>query len=122
MSVTAIPRSNADDGTGGGTPDFAVGVHRLIAVSDEFYDEAATTWMMHGACRRSDPELFFPISVKGRAVGQVNSAKAVCRRCLVQRQCLSYALQTMPEGIWGGTTQEERIVMRARPGATVKLP
>ena len=74
----------------------------------------ATGWMMRGACQGSDPELFFPISVTGRAVEQVNSAKAVCGRCVVREHCLSYALRTMPEGIWGGTTREERIAMRLR--------
>jgi WhiB family redox-sensing transcriptional regulator len=68
--------------------------------------------MVRGACRGADPELFFPISVTGRAVEQVNSAKAICGRCAVRKNCLSYSLRTMPHGIWGGTTREERIAMR----------
>ncbi|HEY4701708.1 MAG TPA: WhiB family transcriptional regulator [Streptosporangiaceae bacterium] len=68
--------------------------------------------MVRGACRGVDPELFFPISARGRAVEQINSAKAVCGRCAVGGTCLSYALRTMPDGIWGGTTREERIAMR----------
>jgi WhiB family redox-sensing transcriptional regulator len=72
--------------------------------------------MAHGACHRSDPELFFPIAVAGTAAEhiQVVYAKAVCSRCEVRRECLSHALRTMPYGIWGGTTREERINMRAR--------
>lgn len=70
--------------------------------------------MTSGACHGADPELFFPISAQGRAVPQINSAKAVCGRCPVSEKCLSFALQTMPDGIWGGTTREERIAMRLR--------
>ena len=70
--------------------------------------------MERGVCHGSDPELFFPISATGRAMPQINLAKAVCGRCAVSEDCLSYALQTMPEGIWGGTTREERIAIRHR--------
>ena len=74
-------------------------------------------WMVRGACRSEDPELFFPISAAGPALAQVSSAKAVCGRCLVQPDCLSYALITRPDGIWGGTTREERwATPPARPG------
>jgi WhiB family redox-sensing transcriptional regulator len=75
--------------------------------------------MVRGACREADPELFFPIALEGGAVEEIASAKAVCGRCEVRRQCLSYALRTMPHGIWGRTTWEERIAIRAavRPGA-----
>ena len=48
----------------------------------------------------------------GTALAQVSSAKAVCARCPVQLNCLSYALETMPVGIWGGTTAEERLAAR----------
>jgi WhiB family transcriptional regulator, redox-sensing transcriptional regulator len=74
----------------------------------------STSWMASGACHGIDPELFFPISATGRAVPQINSAKAICGRCPVRQNCLSYALLTMPDGIWGGTTREERIAMRLR--------
>jgi WhiB family redox-sensing transcriptional regulator len=79
----------------------------------------ATSWMAHGACHRSDPELFFPIAAAGTAAEQIQTiyAKTVCGRCEVGKECLSYALRTMPDGIWGGTTREERIGLRARPAA-----
>jgi WhiB family redox-sensing transcriptional regulator len=67
-----------------------------------------TVWMLRGACRREDPELFFPISASGPAQVQISAAKAVCARCSVRANCLSYALITQPDGIWGGTTREER--------------
>ena len=85
-------------------------------------DEDPTDWMVRGACRGTDPELFFPISLRGRAVEQINYAKAVCGRCAVAGSCLSYALRTMPDGIWGGTTSDERIAMRVRSAVRFQAP
>ncbi len=86
-------------------------------------------WMSRGACRQADPELFFPIAaVTGPAARQVEAAKAVCGRCVVRPNCLSYALEAMPEGIWGGTTVEERraargsSLRRARHAARQQVP
>jgi len=70
------------------------------------------SWMLRGACRQADPELFFP----GPGVRQAEVAKAVCGRCAVRGNCLSYALEIMPEGIWGGTTKEERQAARRSSG------
>jgi WhiB family transcriptional regulator, redox-sensing transcriptional regulator len=76
----------------------------------------ALGWMARGACRQLDPELFFPITaVTGQAARQVEAAKAVCGPCDVRTNCLSYALEAMPEGIWGGTTLNERRAARRRP-------
>jgi WhiB family redox-sensing transcriptional regulator len=69
-------------------------------------------WMSRGACREADPELFFPDAVTVIGVRQAEAAKTVCGGCDVRANCLSYALETMPEGIWGGTTQEERHAAR----------
>jgi WhiB family redox-sensing transcriptional regulator len=38
----------------------------------------------------------------------VAAAKAVCARCIVQDECLSYALDWNLVGIWGGLTLVER--------------
>jgi WhiB family redox-sensing transcriptional regulator len=73
-----------------------------------FYMLGANRWMLQGACRQTDPELFFPVSVKESAERQIESAKAVCAPCAVRAHCLSYALEVKAEGIWGGTTQQER--------------
>ena len=74
------------------------------------------SWMSSGACLQADPELFFPIAaVTGPAARQAEAAKAVCGRCAVRKNCLSFALEAMPEGIWGGTTLDERRAARRRP-------
>ncbi len=74
------------------------------------------SWMLRGACRQADLELFFP----GPGVRRAEAAKAVCGRCAVRANCLSYALETMPEGIWGGTTKEERQTARRSSGRRVR--
>jgi WhiB family redox-sensing transcriptional regulator len=82
-------------------------------------------WMSRGACQRADPELFFPVAAAGPALQQAEAAKAVCGRCAVRASCLAYALETVQDGIWGGTTSEERRVRTvparrggSRPGLT----
>ena len=47
---------------------------------------------------------------------QIEDAKAVCLRCEVRTQCLAWALDTAQDaGVWGGTSEEERrIIRRAR--------
>jgi WhiB family transcriptional regulator, redox-sensing transcriptional regulator len=72
-------------------------------------------WWSHAACSAADPELFFPISTSGPAVGQVAQAKAVCARCQIRQECLDYALEAgSVRGIWGGTTENERRLPRRR--------
>ena len=70
-------------------------------------------WRKDAACRATDPDLFFPVGTTGAALVQIESAKAVCRQCPVQGDCLEFALATNQEaGIWGGTTEEERRKLR----------
>jgi WhiB family redox-sensing transcriptional regulator len=70
-------------------------------------------WRELSACRDTDPDLFFPVGTTGPAIEQIDNAKAVCRTCDVQQACLEYALTTNQDsGIWGGTSEEERRVLR----------
>jgi len=75
--------------------------------------EPADDWRDLAACRDEDPELFFPTGTDGPALAQIKQAKAVCRRCPVTGECLSWALDTgQDHGIWGGTTEGERRIWR----------
>jgi WhiB family transcriptional regulator, redox-sensing transcriptional regulator len=68
-----------------------------------------TDWRAAAACLRADPDLFFPISAKGKGLSQISRAKAICANCPVRRECLKFAKANEPvHGIWGGMTQEER--------------
>jgi WhiB family transcriptional regulator, redox-sensing transcriptional regulator len=71
---------------------------------------ASAAWMSRGACRHQDPELFFPIS--DEAAHLVAAARAVCQACSVRASCLAFAVETRQDGIWGGTTSDERRAIR----------
>ena len=58
------------------------------------------TWRSDAICRDT-------------ALLQIARAKEVCGQCPVHRECLDYALETNQDsGIWGGTSEEERRVLR----------
>ena len=93
----------------------------IMAVSAAFRT-ASAGWASLGACRDSDPDLFFPIASSGLALQQIAEAKAVCARCPVCVYCLSYALETGQDaGVWGGASAEERRKIRSA-GAAAGMP
>lgn len=69
-------------------------------------------------CRDEDPELFFPIGNTGPALSQIEEAKAVCRVCPLLEPCLEEALGSGAQGIWGGTSDDERRAMKRRAART----
>ena len=72
-------------------------------------------WRHDAACRDVDPELFFPIGNTGPALLQIEEARAVCRRCPVMNDCLTWAMETGQEhGVWGGLSEDERRAARRR--------
>ena len=80
-------------------------------------------WRHHAVCRDEDPELFFPIGTSGPALLQVEQAKAVCRRCTVTEECLSWALESGQDaGVWGGMSEDERRAVKRRGGLRVGAP
>ncbi len=70
-------------------------------------------WRARAACRSVDANLFFPTGSTGYALTQLEAAKAFCRSCPVQRDCLEFAIETNQEdGIWGGKDETERRRLR----------
>ncbi|MFB4318175.1 WhiB family transcriptional regulator [Actinomadura sp. 21ATH] len=71
-------------------------------------------WSDQAICRGADPDLFFPIGYSAPILReQERAAKAICANCPVTADCLSWALRVgEPDGIWGGTTPEERRLLR----------
>jgi WhiB family transcriptional regulator, redox-sensing transcriptional regulator len=68
-------------------------------------------WMDRGACRRMGTRTFF-LELGDRSADE---ARAICRRCPVQGECLQSALADRElVGVWGGTTERERRAMRRR--------
>ena len=79
-----------------------------LALANAQYD-----WRRDSICRDTDPDLFFPVGTTGHALVQIDRAKEVCGECPVSRDCLEFALETNQDsGIWGGTSEEERRVLR----------
>ena len=70
------------------------------------------SWQLRAACRGPQAVVFFPPSYverKDERTGREREAKAICRSCSVQQDCLSYALKIRePHGIWGGLNENER--------------
>lgn len=63
-----------------------------------------TTWQEFSNCLGVDPDLFFP-----ERGASTREAKEVCRGCVVQNDCLEYALANGEKfGIWGGMSERER--------------
>jgi WhiB family redox-sensing transcriptional regulator len=66
-------------------------------------------WRHRAICRDEDPELFFPVGTTGPALLQIAAAKAVCWRCPVVSECLTWALESgQTDGVWGGLSEGER--------------
>jgi hypothetical protein len=71
--------------------------------------EPAADWRKSAACRKEDPDLFFPQGSTGMWLAVIEEAKAVCRRCPSISPCLQWALETGQEaGVWGGLSETER--------------
>lgn len=76
--------------------------------------EIVYDWRHYAACLDHEPELFFPIGI---SPNQTEAAKRVCHlECQksVRDECLAFANEARAEGIWGGTTQEERDAARRK--------
>ena len=67
-------------------------------------------WMRRSACRGRSIEEFFPTPG-----ADTEAARAVCAHCPVREECLAFALADRAmQGIWGGTDEAERRVLRRR--------
>lgn len=68
-------------------------------------------WMVFGACREQDPDLFFPDTVR-----QAREAIAICNTCPVKGECLEYSLEARERfGVWGGLTDKQRRHLLRQP-------
>lgn len=74
-------------------------------------------WQQEGECRKYDPETFFlePLLRGSAKQKKIVAAKKICVPCPVKDKCLNHAL-VIPEdyGVWGGLSEEEREILRAR--------
>jgi len=71
----------------------------------DFLSSAEVTWRLKAACRNKETSLFFSPPKSN----DVQAAKKICRSCPVSAECLYSGLTYQYQGIWGGTTEEERV-------------
>ena len=75
--------------------------------------ELEENWQDGANCLGVDPDLFFP-----ERGASTREAKEVCRNCIVQNDCLEYALANSEKfGIWGGMSERERRRIRRQRNA-----
>lgn len=76
---------------------------------------ARPDWMADAACRGKRTQDWYPSQGDSRIASTVN-AKAICRGCPVQADCLEYALNSHPAemGIWAGLSEKQRKLIRLR--------
>jgi len=82
-----------------------------------FLDLDRPGWMELAACR-GRTRLFYTFGDGAQARADQARAKAICRSCDVQAECLAHAISTNDEhGVWGGLDEKERRQVRiARTG------
>jgi WhiB family redox-sensing transcriptional regulator len=79
----------------------------------------------HPSCADVDPELFFPQEVeisKTKIISKyvnIAAAKKICSECPLVMDCLAYALKNAEIGIWGGTTESQRELLRKKGNISV---
>jgi WhiB family redox-sensing transcriptional regulator len=88
-------------------------LHRSDALYQLLQHLTAADFGGHPACADDtvDPDWFFPVTKNDQE--RITRALTVCRRCELRESCAQFALTTGQEGIWGGTTDEQRAQMRA---------
>ena len=74
-------------------------------------------WREKAACRRYDPEIWFPTEIGHSGTHRI--AKAICKGCEVSVPCLAYAMARRERwGIWGGLSENQRARLRYQNGRT----
>lgn len=66
-----------------------------------------TRWKAEAICRSQDTSIFFSTPKSDSTI----IALSICKRCPVRKQCFYEALQYGYDGIWGGSTPDQRQVL-----------
>lgn len=91
---------------------------------DEFVWELrnnTSEWKWDAACQGMGPETFYlELGQKALNMMRLQTARQICNRCPVRRECLQYAVDNcIGTGIWAGTTPNQR--KRLRHGRTGQI-
>jgi WhiB family redox-sensing transcriptional regulator len=70
------------------------------------------SWRKEAACKKEDPEVFFPdmASSKGQKIAKF--AIKICQECPVRIRCADHGLRHERYGVWGGMSEGERVRYR----------
>ena len=83
--------------------------------SDRLYSRAETDFMDKGECRDGvNMELFIAADYEtnqGKLMRET-AARVICGICVVRAECLEYAISHREQGLWGGTNDEERTIIK----------
>lgn len=79
------------------------------------------SWQTDANCRGLDPDIFMFVEDARNGIGldKLRRAQEICRACDVQAECLAYALNNGEQGVWAGTTERARRLIRRRRQAQV---
>jgi WhiB family redox-sensing transcriptional regulator len=69
-------------------------------------------WLEYANCKNADTRVFFILREDKDQRQRRAAAYAICQACSVQRECLEYAIVNNEVGIWGGTSERDRRLMR----------
>jgi WhiB family redox-sensing transcriptional regulator len=68
-------------------------------------------------CESTDVELFFVPDGQG-TYPEIKALKKICGACVVQKECLDYALKYSVMGYWGNSTETQRNGLRRQLNIT----
>jgi len=90
------------------------GTPRLVPATPAATALDLPPYRLDGICDQTDPDAFFP------EVGEPSGpARAVCARCPVRVECLTWALlNDERHGVWGATSPPQRTRLRLEAGRT----
>ncbi|WP_435280141.1 WhiB family transcriptional regulator [Streptomyces sp. 1222.5] len=75
-------------------------------------DPRSLCWVQQAACASTDidPTIFYAPEHPGNpSAARIHTAKKICSRCSVIKQCLEFAMSRNERfGVWGGLTVAER--------------
>lgn len=74
---------------------------------------AQLDWQENAGCKGADYSIFFSTPGKTK---QIRQALSLCETCPVRENCYEHALVHEAYGIWGGTTEQERVFIRKERG------
>lgn len=66
------------------------------------------------SCTFVDPDIFFTDPSEDSYRRDTHMAKETCNRCPYITECLAWAMESREIGVWGGTSDMDRRMMRRK--------